>query len=88
MCQYFADILHCTDNATCHTFGLCNPDTLLCECQSGYHGDGKQSCTDIDECANKTDNCHEHATCTNLEGSFECECKDGYYGDGVLCLGK
>jgi hypothetical protein len=42
-------------------------------------------CTDVDECANGTDNCHANATCTNTPGSFLCTCLAGYAGDGVTC---
>lgn len=43
---------------------------------------------DIDECSLSLDNCHEHATCVNTNGSFLCSCNLGYYGNGVLCSGK
>jgi hypothetical protein len=42
---------------------------------------------DTDECAQNP--CHEHATCTNMPGSFECACKEGYtdvHGDGTECM--
>ena len=42
---------------------------------------------DVDECADETDNCHDNATCTNNDGSYECECNVGYTGDGVTCTG-
>ena len=44
--------------------------------------------TDIDECENAEDNCHENANCTNTEGSFTCSCNPGYTGDGVNCTSK
>ena len=44
---------------------------------------------DVDECGENTDNCHEFADCTDLEGSFTCLCKQGYTGDGVIsCIGE
>ena len=42
---------------------------------------------DINECTNKTDNCHKNADCTNTVGSFTCACKTGYSGDGKTCTG-
>ena len=32
--------------------------------------------------------CHDNATCTDLEGGFECECVTGYTGNGTQCDGK
>ena len=45
--------------------------------------------TDIDECENDgLNSCHEDASCTNTEGSFDCHCNDGYSGNGTECTGK
>jgi hypothetical protein len=42
---------------------------------------------DIDECANRIDNCHpEFGICSNTIGSFTCRCKDNWVGDGVNCF--
>ena len=43
--------------------------------------------SDIDECSQGTDNCHEDADCMNIKGSFRCRCKTGYAGSGVNCTG-
>lgn len=43
---------------------------------------------DFDECEAHEDNCGQHATCVNNDGSFECKCKDGFEGDGISCEGK
>ena len=42
--------------------------------------------TDIDECAEQSDQCDEtHADCTNTVGSYECQCNVGFTGDGRRC---
>jgi hypothetical protein len=44
--------------------------------------------TDIDECSNATDECHEeYGVCNNTDGSYVCSCIDGYSGDGFNCTG-
>jgi len=40
-----------------------------------------------DECEDETDNCDNHATCTDTIKGFECDCKEGWIGDGVICSG-
>ena len=44
--------------------------------------------SDIDECTNATHNCHDNATCANLDGSFNCTCDPGYMGNGTYCEGN
>ena len=44
--------------------------------------------TDIDECADNTDNCHRDARCHNTKGNYTCTCKPGYEGSGTNCKGK
>ena len=34
------------------------------------------------------DNCAEHATCTDIEGTYSCSCDIGYTGDGTECIGQ
>ena len=43
--------------------------------------------TDIDDCTNETNSCHEKATCENVPGGFTCDCVKGYDGNGTLCTG-
>ena len=42
--------------------------------------------SDVDECAQGTDNCAQR--CINTEGAYSCVCSDGYEGDGFNCQGK
>ena len=43
---------------------------------------------DLDECTLNTDNCHDNATCTDTQGSFDCTCNSGFTGNGISCLGQ
>lgn len=43
------------------------------------------SVTDINECAEDLDNCHQNAFCVNSVGHFTCMCEPGYTGNGVTC---
>lgn len=31
--------------------------------------------------------CHENATCLNLETRYACHCNNGFKGDGYNCVG-
>ena len=47
------------------------------------------SLADIDECADKTDNCDNNGVCVNTNGSYYCDdCKPGFTGEGTSCRGK
>jgi len=55
-------------------------------CPSGYGGDGKAGCTDIDECTAGTDDCSDLSLCMNTVGSYSCgACPAGYQGNGHSC---
>ena len=42
--------------------------------------------TDVDECQiDGAADCHENATCTNTDGSFDCSCLSDFTGDGKIC---
>ena len=41
--------------------------------------------TDLNECDRKTNDCHQHASCTNERGSYSCKCNHGYQGNGFKC---
>ncbi len=40
---------------------------------------------DIDECERGTHDCHDNATCTDTDGSYDCACLQGYIGNGTYC---
>ncbi|VDN04457.1 unnamed protein product [Thelazia callipaeda] len=52
----------------------------LCQCKSGWAGDGK-SCMDINECFGEPSVCGAHAICENTPGSYTCQCNIGYIFD-------
>jgi hypothetical protein len=68
----------------------CTPCTV---CDAGWKREGvcdslDYSCVNIDECMDQTDNCHDHATCSDNQGSFKCECDqngdyDEWWGIGI-----
>ena len=43
---------------------------------------------DIDECISGNAECHDNATCTNTDGSYECACNTGFSGDGINCTSE
>ena len=45
------------------------------------------SVVDIDECALGEDMCHDNATCSDTEGSYDCTCNVGFSGSGFTCQG-
>jgi len=50
--------------------------TVCTTCLAGWKAKGVCKivdlvCVDVDECVDKSDNCHEHATCDNTQGSFK-----------------
>lgn len=48
------------------------------------------STSDINECAEGIDNCHEesNSACTDTDGSFTCNCSEGFEGNGTFCRGQ
>ena len=44
--------------------------------------------SDIDECSQDTDECHDNAACTDTIGNYNCSCDIGYEGDGFNCTSK
>ena len=44
--------------------------------------------TDINECISGSAECHDNATCSNSDGSYECTCNTGFSGDGINCISE
>ena len=83
------DINECEDDAlkVCQMTCLNTYGSYQCGCHSGYrlNNDG-QTCRDVDECIEKTDECDQ--VCHNTVGGYECHCEDGYSLDssGNTCI--
>lgn len=81
----FPDIRYCTGDVQCANNGVSGQCiSNLCTCRSGYEGDGKKKCTDIDECTVRKP-CDKNAKCANTPGSFSCTCNAGFRGNGLTC---
>ncbi|XP_065195649.1 uncharacterized protein LOC135827054 [Sycon ciliatum] len=58
---------------------------LSCQANKTWNGE----CIDYDECLYNNHTCHQHASCSNIIGSFECACNSGFAGDGqTICNTK
>lgn len=75
------------DTGVCsNTFGA-----FICACAPGYGGDGRDSCVNLDECADAALNrCDDNASCEDLDPAvdplgYRCTCGDGLVGDGLSC---
>lgn len=68
----------CSTDATCNTSG----DEGVCECNTGFTGDGLTCTADVVECA---ETCSTDATCNTTGAVGVCECNTGFMGDGVTC---
>ena len=64
------DINECDKHThNCNLNGNCtNTDgSFICDCATGYDGNGIDDCVDIDECVTKTDECSPVQNCENTE---------------------
>ncbi|MBQ3368539.1 DUF1566 domain-containing protein [bacterium] len=69
-------------HGTCKSTG---PETYECKCDDGYEINSKNTCADIDECADpELNKCPEHSDCANEDGSFSCICHEGYSGNNCV----
>ncbi|XP_065195321.1 fibrillin-3-like, partial [Sycon ciliatum] len=74
--------LPCIQNSECTN----SPGSFSCACNLGFTGDGRQSCTEIDECASpKLNSCSPNADCLDQLIGHQCSCRLGYSGDGHTC---
>ncbi|XP_028402439.1 uncharacterized protein LOC114525371 isoform X2 [Dendronephthya gigantea] len=78
-------INECLQNSSCDVNAECidKIGSYDCRCKPGFSGDGRLSCSNINECLNSP--CHTNANCSDNEGSFECICNPGFSGNGVNC---
>lgn len=73
-----------------------NFDSFRCECKDGFKlNNNNNSCTDINECENGTNDCKIFEICINEVGTFRCEkfaCPKGFIQkiiegvDGIECV--
>ncbi len=69
-------------HGTCKSTGT---ETYECKCDDGYEINSKNTCADIDECADpELNKCPTHSDCANEEGSFSCVCHEGYSGNNCV----
>ncbi|EKX38993.1 hypothetical protein GUITHDRAFT_114873 [Guillardia theta CCMP2712] len=75
-------------NPLCESGMYCKDTMGSFECLNNHGFDGMDKGTipvDVDECMQGSHNCHEHAQCHNVPGSFTCTCSLGYNGNGTTC---
>lgn len=80
--------------ATCAEHATCKWDSdyqvNYCECDSGYLGNGLETCDLISTGCNVNNNCGLNANCHKdlRSDSFKCSCNTGFYGDGYECTSE
>ncbi|XP_044135564.1 fibrillin-1 [Bufo gargarizans] len=62
-------------NLCIHGRCIPTPGSYRCECNKGFHLDGRGECIDVDECER---NPCLHAECVNTQGSYICQCHSGF----------
>ncbi|KAK2169520.1 hypothetical protein LSH36_9g12031 [Paralvinella palmiformis] len=69
---------------TCHREEQCPPLDCPPEQQVAVEGECCKFCKGLDYCG-KGHDCHQNATCYNLDTKYTCQCNDGFKGDGKTC---
>ncbi|XP_040269935.1 fibrillin-1 [Bufo bufo] len=62
-------------NLCIHGRCIPTPGSYRCECNKGFHLDGRGECIDVEECER---NPCLHAECVNTQGSYICQCHPGF----------
>lgn len=70
------------NSAICDRHASCHIVLDICDCKTGYTGDGI-TCHDINECDAKDTPCSDGGRCLNLDGGYVC-CKNGQ--DDATCI--
>jgi len=85
----------CVDNITCFDLQPDDATAAICNCSSGFHGNGIRldlaggtGCTNFDSCLTEAQGvCASSAICTDFpppSNGFNCSCPEGYTGDGYV----
>ncbi|XP_023930919.1 uncharacterized protein LOC106160591 isoform X3 [Lingula anatina] len=81
---YLSDI----SSSRCHGIRCadkCDVKTGSCICRRGFRPMENGICTDISECIELGQLCHQDAVCRNTNGGYKCICLEGFHGDGLSC---
>ncbi|XP_059143711.1 fibrillin-1-like [Physella acuta] len=81
------DVNECSDESMCSQTCTNTEGSYMCSCRPGYRLDtgDKKTCTDINECEERSSKCQQ--ICTNTAGNYTCSCQTGYTLDsnGLTC---
>ncbi|KAK7477014.1 hypothetical protein BaRGS_00031694, partial [Batillaria attramentaria] len=74
------EVNECLEEGSCDQTCVNTVGGYACSCDSGYRLEGRSTCAEVDECAEKEDNCTPSQFCKNTPGSFQCLCRPGSGG--------